>query len=460
MNSGGTEAMSLPPATGRGAATLRPGTSAAAPTLRGTTAPAPASRARPPAAARPTAAPQRPAPSPGRPVGLYAVGALVVLAGAFAAWWFGFRPAPAPVAPSPTLAAARPSVAPSVAPVPSELPSEPPPTAAPPPTFADSAGAGAAPLRAAKAAFTRGDYDRALSEAQAALRADPQDAAARALADNALAGQKARARVTAGETALAQGDFAKAQAEADAARALAPWDERAVGLTGRVREAQQRAAQQAQDAAQKEAATRVNTLLQQADAALGARQYDQAVALYDQALALDPQNQRASLGRTGALAARAAQSAPTPAPGRAFVAGSTVAKAAAARTAGSLPPGFDDSPEASVRRGSQGADMPGKILFEVSPAAVKPGERYTLRIALLNEGSAPIQIARLTLTTVINGRKSSGPVTPSAKEIAPQQKAVLHSVSDLWSDETTAWSMEVTVDTARGERYTNQLSWK
>lgn len=251
----------------------------------------------------------------------------------------------------------------------------------------------------------------------------------------------------------------RAQAEAEAARTLAPWDERATALLGRVREAQQRAAQQAQDAAEAQAAARVTTLLQQADAALGARKYDEAVALYDQALALDPQNARASLGRTGALAARAAQAGPAP-PAHAFVAGQTVAKAAGTRSAGSLPPGFDDSPEASVRRGSQGADMAGKIQFEVSPAAVKPGERYTLRIALLNEGSAPIQIARLTVTTVINGRKSSGPVTPSAKEIAPQQKAVLHTVSDLWSDEITTWSMEIAVETARGERYTNQLSWK
>ncbi len=468
MTTPGTEALSTPPSTGRAAATLGPGSSAAAPTLR---ASAPATQVRPGAGAparptatvaargkAPTAMRPRPAPEPRRGVALYVGLGAAAVAAAASAWWFLARPAreQAP-APAPTLALAPPSAAPT--PVAVATPSEAPPTPAPAPTFAESGGAGAAQLRTAKAAFARGDYERALSEAQAALRADPNDAAARSLADNALAGQKARARVAAGEAALAQGDLVRAQAEAEAARTLAPWDERATALLGRVREAQQRAAQQAQDAAEAQAAARVTTLLQQADAALGARKYDEAVALYDQALALDPQNARASLGRTGALAARAAQAGPAP-PAHAFVAGQTVAKAAGTRSAGSLPPGFDDSPEASVRRGSQGADMAGKIQFEVSPAAVKPGERYTLRIALLNEGSAPIQIARLTVTTVINGRKSSGPVTPSAKEIAPQQKAVLHTVSDLWSDEITTWSMEIAVETARGERYTNQLSWK
>ncbi len=464
MTTPGTEAMSSAgPAMGRGAATLGPSTSAAASTLRGplpTTQARPGTAPRPPTVARGAAVGPRPRPAPEqkRRAGLYAAVGVVVLGGAVAAWWFLARPAPQ-VAPSPasTLAVAPPSAAPT--PLAVAAPVEPPPTVAPVPTFAESAGAGAAQLRVAQAAFARGDYDRALSEAQAALRADPADAAARALVDNALAGQKAHARVTAGAAALAQGDFVRAQAEADGARTLAPWDERAVTLLGRVREAQERAAQQAQEAAQKQAASRVTALLEQADGALSARKYDDAAALYDQALALDPHNARASLGRTGALAARAAQSGPA-APAHAFVSGQTVAKAAGTRTAGSLPPGFEDSPEASVRRGSQGADMAGKIQFEVSPTLVKPGERYTLRIALLNEGSAPIQIARLTVTTAINGRKSSGPVTPSAKEIAPQQRAVLHTVSDLWSDEITAWSMEIAVDTARGERYTNQLNWK
>ena len=34
------------------------------------------------------------------------------------------------------------------------------------------------------------------------------------------------------------------------------------------------------------------------------------------------------------------------------------------------------------------------------------------------------------------------------------------STTEAWKEDTTAWAMEVTIHTARGERYTNQVTWK
>jgi len=34
------------------------------------------------------------------------------------------------------------------------------------------------------------------------------------------------------------------------------------------------------------------------------------------------------------------------------------------------------------------------------------------------------------------------------------------SSRDIWREDTTSWSMEVTVSTARGESYRNQVTWK
>jgi hypothetical protein len=96
----------------------------------------------------------------------------------------------------------------------------------------------------------------------------------------------------------------------------------------------------------------------------------------------------------------------------------------------------------------------------VEPAAPRPGDRYTVKVYLVNEGGAPIQVKDLIVSTTINGKKSSGPVPPQARDVAPQQKAMLMSTTDLWKEDTSSWAMEVTVRTARGERYTNQLSWK
>jgi len=331
-------------------------------------------------------------------------------------------------------------------------------------------------MRAAQAAFRRGDYDRALAETQSALEQDPDSAHARRLLESALSGQKASVRVRTAEASLRQGDYARALTEAEAARALAPWDADVTDLISRIRSAEQRAQQEGQQRARAEEEQRavreaqqhrqalagaVNKLLAQGDAALAAQDYDGAIAAYGKALEADPANQRAVQGRTGAITARAiaqAGSGARPA-GRAFVAARTTATSAETR-AGSVPPGFESTPDVVVKQATQAADLPGRILFEVAPAAVKAGDRYTVKIFFLNEGQAPIQIREMVVGTKINNRGAQGPVPPLTKDVAPQQRALLRELPDLWKEDTASWSMEVVVRTVRGETYRNQVNWK
>jgi hypothetical protein len=44
--------------------------------------------------------------------------------------------------------------------------------------------------------------------------------------------------------------------------------------------------------------------------------------------------------------------------------------------------------------------------------------------------------------------------------VAPQQRALLRELPDFWKEDTSSWAVEISVSTVRGERYTNQLSWK
>jgi hypothetical protein len=83
-----------------------------------------------------------------------------------------------------------------------------------------------------------------------------------------------------------------------------------------------------------------------------------------------------------------------------------------------------------------------------------------VRIFLLNEGGAPIQVKDMVVGTAVNGRNARGPVPPLAREVAPGQKALLREVSDQWKTDTASWSMEVLVRTQRGDAYENKLSWK
>src|SRR5207249_5906905 len=233
------------------------------------------------------------------------------------------------------------------------------------------------------------------------------------------------------------------------------WDAQASNMVIRVRDSQlqaerDRAAKAQADAraAQAQTTTQVNALVNQATTALGNRQYDAAIKLYDDALRLDPANVAAMQGRTGAVTARtlseAANSGGAVRPaGRVFASGKTLGQSVETRT-GAGPEGFDNSDKTVVaKKGSQAAELPGKIIFDVDPETVKPGENYTVKVYLLNEGNAPIQVSQMMVTPRINGKGVTAPVPPQVKEVAPRQKAMLMSSRDIWKEDTTQWSMEV-----------------
>jgi tRNA A-37 threonylcarbamoyl transferase component Bud32/tetratricopeptide (TPR) repeat protein len=366
--------------------------------------------------------------------------------------------------PPPTTLASLPATTVAPAPTTVAMPTPPPPTTAPPPTFGEAKGKGAIAMKAAKAAFDKSDYDRALNLAQEALRADQDNPDAKRMAENALNGQRAGVRLRAAEAALRQGDFATATAEAEAASKLAPWDGHATSMIVRIRDAQLQLERDKAGQKQQQLTAQVNTYINQATTALGNKQYDVAVKLYDEALKLDPGNTTAINARIGAITAKAVSEAPstgTSRPtGRTFVVARTTASSAETKT-GAFSEAFEDSAGVVVKKGSQAAELPGKLSFEVSPDPVRSGEKYAVNVQLQNEGDAPIQIKGLQLITTINGRKGQGQLPPLVASVAPRQKALLYRVeNEIWKEDTSAWSMEAIVTTGRGETYRNNVSWK
>ena len=370
--------------------------------------------------------------------------------------------------PPPTTLASLPATAVAPAPTTVATPTPPPPTTASPPTFGEAKGKGATAMKAAKAAIDRNDYDRALNFAQEALRADQDNPDAKRMAEGALNGQRAAARLRAAESALRQGDFATATAEAEAASKFAPWDGQPTSLIVRIRDAQlqlerEKAAKAQSEQAQKLTA-QVNTYINQGITALGNKQYDVAIKLYDEALRLDPGNATAIQARIGAITAKslseAASTGATSRPaGRSFVGGRT--QASSAEKAGAFSEAFEETAGVDVKKGSQAAALPGKLIFEVSPDPVRPREKYAVNVQLQNEGDAPIQIRGLQLITSINGGKSQGQLPPLTASVAPRQKALLYRVeNEYWKEDTISWSMEAIVTTGRGETYRNTVSWK
>jgi serine/threonine-protein kinase len=399
------------------------------------------------------------------------VGVVVALAAVGGGAYFYLKPPvpekivtnPTPAPPESTAATAAPAAS---------APTAPPPAATMAP-LGEVKGKAATYLKAAHAAMGKGDYDRAMEQAQSALREEPDNTQAQQIVDNALQGQKAQGHFRKAEDAVRQGAFEDAEREANAGRGLAPWDNRGPSLLTRIHEARQKAeqaraaeAQKQQQAQQAEKTAIVSGYLSKAASEIQADRYDAAIALYDEALKVDPSNQTALNGKTNAVVAKkmseAAAGRGPAGGGKAFVAGKSTAQTLESRTgkdAGAAPPGFEDTAGVVVKRGSQAADLAGKLLFEVDPAVPRAGDKFTVRIQFANEGNASIQINDVLVTTIVDGRKMSGPVPVTVKEVAPHQKETILALTDFWKD-VQSWSMEAVLRTVRGETYKNQVTWR
>ena len=398
----------------------------------------------------------RPQPAPKASLLPWLAMGLALVAVGIAGWLVLVRQ-PASVTPPVTQVAV-----PSPPPTTVATPAPPPVTAAPAPTFAEPEGKAAASLRAARSAFGAGDFERAAASAQQALREDAANTTATDILNKALAGQKAAVRVRAAETALARGDFAGAEAEAAAALQAAPWYGPAAQLGPRIEAARAQGQREADAKAQQARTAQINALVTEAAAAAERKQYDTALAAYNRVLELDPGNQVATIGKSNVVTARTVAEAAggrASAALRSFVEGRTEKKGAEG-SAGLV--GFEDSAGVTVKKGTQAADLPGSIRFEASPAAPKPGERYKVSVYFVNEGQQPIPLATMSVATTVDGKRQAGSLPPMAATAAPGARSLVYQTpgDQLWRDGTTAWTMELTLRTAKGETYRNTLAWK
>ncbi len=196
-----------------------------------------------------------------------------------------------------------------------------------------------------------------------------------------------------------------------------------------------------------QAATQVAASLARAEGLAAARDFAGAAGAYDEALKLDPSNARATEGKAAALAAVASLK-------RAFVAGRTSVQSGKAAKGGVS--GFD-SEDVSV---AKAPDYSGRIDFEASPRNVKPSDKYTILVYLTNDGKKSFKIQTVTLTTVTNGARSGGPVSPRDKDLEPQQRVLLAELPGTWQADTKTWAVEVNVTSARGDTLKNTLNWR
>ncbi|HZM49153.1 MAG TPA: serine/threonine-protein kinase, partial [Vicinamibacteria bacterium] len=149
----------------------------------------PGPRPTPPPAARPQYTPAPPPPSQGHPV-LYVVlggmGVLLVVAGLFI-----WKPWDTGKTTTTTTLVAGPTTETTIPVTPTTVTTLAPITQPQAPITMPPIEAKGKFMRAAKAAFSRGDYDEAINQARRAMAEDPSDASAKSTIENAVNGQKA-----------------------------------------------------------------------------------------------------------------------------------------------------------------------------------------------------------------------------------------------------------------------------
>lgn len=187
-------------------------------------------------------------------------------------------------------------------------------------------------------------------------------------------------------------------------------------------------------------------MLGQADAAWGARKYDDAGRLYDDVLRLEAGSTLAAGGKARALWAASAIR-------RVFLVGRTIQ---APVKAGKGPVGFDTA-DVDVR--SQ--DFLCDLAIEMSPSVVTPGESYEYRakVSLASSGKKSIKIKSIQANVTLDGAPSSQPLVPLVKEVA-KQAAPIAEASGSWKEEMKTWSLKVVVTGDKGDACSNTVSWK
>ena len=105
-------------------------------------------------------------------------------------------------------------------------------------------------------------------------------------------------------------------------------------------------------------------------------------------------------------------------------------------------------------------EFTGKCEFEVSPAPLVPGSPYKVRFYLKNESKNDAKIDSLTAKLTRNGEVSTPQVRVSENDVKIGQRPLVTEVPGTWAAGTTAWQLELTAMTKKGEKLICRLTMR
>lgn len=185
-------------------------------------------------------------------------------------------------------------------------------------------------------------------------------------------------------------------------------------------------------------------LLEEARAAMTAKDLPRAAQLLGEVLRLEPGNAEAAT-RKAEVDARMVSL------GKKFVTG--VTSVIGGKTAKG-PSGFDLGGGGVVK-----TDISAQIRCTTTPTSVDAGAAYSIRCSILNIGAKAFRIEGITVNEVADGAKTSGAGVTPRGDIAPQADAVVVERVGAWSAKGS-WSLEVIAKTTKDESFRAVYNWR
>jgi hypothetical protein len=185
-------------------------------------------------------------------------------------------------------------------------------------------------------------------------------------------------------------------------------------------------------------------LLEEARAAVAAKDFPRASQLLDQVLRIEPGNAEAT-SRKAEIDSRVAIMARKFATGATTVIGGKTAKG---------PSGFDLGGGGVVK-----TDFSAQIRCTTTPTAVEPGAPFTIRCSILNIGTKPFKLESISINELTDGAKNAGAGVTPRQDIAPQSDAVIVERVGTWSARA-GWSLEVVAKTNKDESFRAVYNWR
>ena len=96
----------------------------------------------------------------------------------------------------------------------------------------------------------------------------------------------------------------------------------------------------------------------------------------------------------------------------------------------------------------------------MTPASVKAGDSYAVRVFLVNDGGKAIAIDAMNVAMVADGKRSARDMPPRSRSVGPRERALLAELPGVWQDGVATWALEVAIVSKRQDRYSNTLNWK